>query len=860
MGIHTDTIQKLYVAYFSRPADPAGLAYWESVVTASGGDTSAVTAAFANSKEYRDTYAGKTAYDVVKAVYLNLFNREPEEAGLKWWGDSVAAGSITVDVAVTAIAGGALGADLDVFNNKVRAGAAFTNALNEHPEQAAYNGDAAIAAAKAYTSTIGGNATVDAALASLDKTVAEFVAASKASIAFTLTANADKGISFTGGGGNDSFIATGASFSSGDELNGGGGSNSLSITADGALPALPANVSVQKIQELAIKAKGAVGGAQAWDASGFGGLEGISIATSSGAVNVKTGSASTITVDGHTGAATLTGDSIAAVTLANSSQAASIVNQTAAHALALTVDKVSANAQISDAEAGSVTLTVKGASQIRLDAPKAAALTIQALGKLDLDATSLAAADKVASMVISGAGGVESDLSGILPLAKIDASSATGTHKLTVASATGLSVQGGKGQDIVTLSGRLHGEARIALGSGDDSYAFSAAASAGAKVDGGAGTDTLVLRDGALLDTGGIYTGFEVLDFSQGHGHYDLAHAGDVTSLVASAKLADDSVVSFSNARAGSSISFYSTPNAHLDFENDVVFALKDNSGANDQLRISLLAVDGSKDGVAKGSVTARSVEAKGIEEITLVSGVVNGEAGSYANAISYLHVDDAKTVKFSGTAKLDMSAIYSNVLTLIDASAASGDITLSAAVTTASENILSYTYLGSAGRDFIYGSESAVVFQGNAGADTIMLARDNGRDVVKLAKANDSLLVIGQGGQSNSGYDEVFFFESGKDSFDLSGLKLANGANRAAITIHKVVADNDGNITALVSNGTGFFNDGGTNRSLAYANDGVDGYLFIDIDADGNYNAATDTAIHILGTPTLNVADFNFG
>jgi hypothetical protein len=119
---------------------------------------------------------------------------------------------------------------------------------------------------------------------------------------------------------------------------------------------------------------------------------------------------------------------------------------------------------------------------------------------------------------------------------------------------------------------------------------------------------------------------------------------------------------------------------------------------------------------------------------------------------------------------------------------------------------------------------------------------------------------VIGQGGHSNSGYDEVFFFESGKDSFDLSGLKLANGANRTAITIHKVVADNDANITALVSNGAGFFNDGGTNRSLAYANDGVDGYLFIDIDGDGNYNAATDTAIHILGTPTLTVADFNFG
>jgi hypothetical protein len=859
MGIHADTLQKLYVAYFSRPADPGGLAYWEEILTTGRGDISTVTAAFANSVEYRETYAGKTPSDVVRAVYQNLFNRPAEDEGLKFWGDALAKGDVTVDVAVTAIAAGAQNDDLIFFNNKVRAGTAFTNALNEHPEQAAYSGDAAQAAAKAFTATITSNASVDAALARLDLTVAEFVAASQANISFTLTANADKGVAFTGGGGNDSFHATGATLSAGDELNGGGGANQLWISADGALPALPEGVKVRNMQGVSISAKGAVGGAQAWDASAFGALQSIRVSTTSGDVNLKTGSASFASVDGNTGAAVLSGDQLIAVALSNTSQAATIDNTTVDHTMALTLDKVTGGAVVSDAQAASLSMTVKGDSVIQPQFAKATLLTIKADAALKLDTTALAAADKLAALTLGGAGGLEADLSGILPLAKVDASASSSTNKLVVASASGLSVLGGTGQDSLILTGKLHGAAQVALGVGDDWYDFSLAASAGAKVDGGAGADTIVVNDGALLDLDGIYTGFEVLDFSSGKGDYDLGRAGSVTSLVASAKLRDEAV-NFSNGRAGSSITFYSTSDAKLDFENDVVFALKDSGGASDQLRISLMAVDGSKDGVAKGSVTARSVEAKGIEEVTLVSGVVNGEGGPYANAISYLHIDDARTVKLGGTAHLDISTIYSNVLTLIDATAASGDIKLSSALTRASENNLNYTYLGGSGRDYIYGSEKAVVFQGNAGADTILLERDNGKDVIKIAKASDSLLNIGADGNPNFGFDDVYWFKSGSDTFDLSGLKLADGANRGGIARHKLLADNDANVAALVKNGAGFFNDGGTNRSLAYANDGSDGYLFIDIDADGNYNGGVDTVLHVLGTPTLAVGDFMFG
>jgi hypothetical protein len=38
----TAAIEKLYVAYFNRPADVDGLEYWNTVVTDAGGVTSAV--------------------------------------------------------------------------------------------------------------------------------------------------------------------------------------------------------------------------------------------------------------------------------------------------------------------------------------------------------------------------------------------------------------------------------------------------------------------------------------------------------------------------------------------------------------------------------------------------------------------------------------------------------------------------------------------------------------------------------------------------------------------------------------------------------------------------------------------------
>ncbi|MFZ6771069.1 DUF4214 domain-containing protein, partial [Undibacterium sp. Di26W] len=74
-------IQKLYIAYFNRPADPLGLAYW----TASSLSLKDIAQSFSVQKEYADTYANLTTAQTVNTIYKNLFGHEADPAGLTYW-------------------------------------------------------------------------------------------------------------------------------------------------------------------------------------------------------------------------------------------------------------------------------------------------------------------------------------------------------------------------------------------------------------------------------------------------------------------------------------------------------------------------------------------------------------------------------------------------------------------------------------------------------------------------------------------------------------------------------------------------------------------------------------------------------
>lgn len=182
---HVAAVQQLYVAYFNRPADVAGLDYWTNVVAAQG-STAAVSATFAASDEYKAAFAGMTNTQIVDKIYQNLFGRAAETAGRDYWVDLLTKGTIKVDTIVAEVAKAAVSTDAEAVENKVAGATAFTAALDTPAEQAGYQGAAALTLAKAFISSI----TTDASLATataptaLNASVAAVVAAGTP---FTLT-------------------------------------------------------------------------------------------------------------------------------------------------------------------------------------------------------------------------------------------------------------------------------------------------------------------------------------------------------------------------------------------------------------------------------------------------------------------------------------------------------------------------------------------------------------------------------------------------------------------------------------------------------------------------------------------------
>jgi hypothetical protein len=152
-----DAVQRLYVAYFGRPADVGGLAFYAGHLQAMGlpTDPKAVFDAyhthsgvrdlvdsFANSKESADLYPGDEG-SFVDAVYRNLFNRTADAGGKAYWVDLLQRGLMTRSAAAVNIMGGAQNSDITAVNNKVAAASSFTGSLDSPQRQELYSGDVA---------------------------------------------------------------------------------------------------------------------------------------------------------------------------------------------------------------------------------------------------------------------------------------------------------------------------------------------------------------------------------------------------------------------------------------------------------------------------------------------------------------------------------------------------------------------------------------------------------------------------------------------------------------------------------------------------------------------------------------------
>lgn len=75
---------RLYVAYFLRLPDTSGLNYWTNKLK-NGTPLDRVSASFAASSEFTTKYGSKSNSQFVTLIYQNIFDRNPDPAGLAYW-------------------------------------------------------------------------------------------------------------------------------------------------------------------------------------------------------------------------------------------------------------------------------------------------------------------------------------------------------------------------------------------------------------------------------------------------------------------------------------------------------------------------------------------------------------------------------------------------------------------------------------------------------------------------------------------------------------------------------------------------------------------------------------------------------
>src|SRR5215217_3946522 len=151
------SIAGVYLALFGRPADPAGLKYFEGI-TQGGKDLSKING-LTGTAEYLNRFKDMDQTQIITSIYKSLFNREPEPGGLKYFVGELTAGRQTIETIAINVLDGASGDDLRIVNHKIFASSRFTMALDTPAEVALYSGNKAAEAGRQYLSGINTDAT-----------------------------------------------------------------------------------------------------------------------------------------------------------------------------------------------------------------------------------------------------------------------------------------------------------------------------------------------------------------------------------------------------------------------------------------------------------------------------------------------------------------------------------------------------------------------------------------------------------------------------------------------------------------------------------------------------------------------------
>jgi hypothetical protein len=127
---YNDTVQKAYIAYYGRPADPGGLDYWAGRLKDANGDLTAIIDAFGDSSEFKTRFASLSNSQLITQIYQQLYNRDPDSGGLEYYSNLLSSGASSLQRITVNVMSGSQNEDLQKVNNKLAAANSFTSRLD----------------------------------------------------------------------------------------------------------------------------------------------------------------------------------------------------------------------------------------------------------------------------------------------------------------------------------------------------------------------------------------------------------------------------------------------------------------------------------------------------------------------------------------------------------------------------------------------------------------------------------------------------------------------------------------------------------------------------------------------------------
>jgi S-layer protein len=906
---YTAVAEQIYIAYFGRPADRAGLINMTNLLATgqaptaitdiaaayyTNGAVKAIFDSFGSSTESTTLYTGTDAQFIV-SIYHNVLGRDPLLTGLDFWTNALATHQMTrAEAAIQIMAAAQANAtDAATIANKTTVATNFTAAIDTAAEDLGYNGKAAAQTARDMLSTVNSTTNTTDFNATIASTLSGLANGGNVGSTFNLTNGTD---AFTGTAGNDTFVAgptvvinpaTGAStvvdsLQVVDTLAGGNGNDTLAVTIGNATTNVtPALSSIETVK---------------------------ATFTAAGTLNLSNATGTTsVIVNGSTAASTVAGvGAIANLTVSNIAAAAVNFDGQTATTLNLTTDTVGATSQVavdlgatvaskattinltttnSDVEikdttganvVTSVSINATGENNVKLtDGLAIATLAVTGAGSVDLSDVNLV---KVATLTV-GDGGV-TFANGTSTATTFSATTGAGVDKLTVLGANVKAISTGAGNDVVAVTNALAATSTIDLGAGDDTLNLAAAPAAGATLTGGAGKDTLGLTVAnynsvaayAAADLAKI-TGFEILSVTDAAivdgTTVDLSKIAGLTGFQ-SAGVAAGKAAIVTGVGAASDIILNGDLHTNT---GALTVTLKDATGASDVLNLTInTLITQNADTTVDTTTATVTTTISGVETLNVKStGTPSIDVASTAKAdiasntltltdtaLVTLNVTGDQALSFTSAAGMTklatIDATANTAGVSINASAAATDGT-AAALTIKGSLTAANVLVGSGNNDIITGGAKGDVITGGAGAD--QLNGGAGNDTFKYLAATDSTLVkldVITGFAANT-------YGNGVDASAVANGSAGTGAGTAAkwtgdvldfsaasalTTVVVGVYTNASDAQVFLQN-----NNGSTNVGAAL--DSTTGKLYIDLDANGT----VDSVIQLTGVTTLTAAAF---